>query len=223
MQFFKCLVHDSHRSLWARSTNRNDNSGIWILGETVAQGEDCCLGIIDLLDSLGEALAGLALTPPSTPWIIKFHFLLRASVSSLVLARPSASWEIGLVMDGSREETAALRRSLVSCMVRLVSTCTICWLSCTTWWRHQMEAFSALLVICAWNSPIPGEFPAQRPVTRSFDVFVDLRLNKRLCKNNGEAGDLWRYRSHYDVTVMAGWEHCQFCSASHQWHCWWRF
>ena len=38
-----------------------------------------------------------------------------------------------------------------------------------------METFSALLAICAGNSPLPGEFPAQRPVTRSFDVFFDLR------------------------------------------------
>ena len=52
------------------------------------------------------------------------------------------------------------------------------------WWRHQMEAFSALLAICAGNSPGPGEFPAQRPVTRSFDVFFDLRLNKRLSKHS---------------------------------------
>ena len=51
-----------------------------------------------------------------------------------------------------------------------------------TWWRHQMETFSALLAICAGNSPVPGEFPAQKPVTRSFDVFFDLRLNKRLSK-----------------------------------------
>ena len=28
----------------------------------------------------------------------------------------------------------------------------------------------------------PGEFPTQRPVTRSFDVFFDLHLNKRLSK-----------------------------------------
>ena len=28
----------------------------------------------------------------------------------------------------------------------------------------------------------PGEFPTQRPVTRSFDVYFDLRLNKRLSK-----------------------------------------
>ena len=43
-----------------------------------------------------------------------------------------------------------------------------------------METFSALLAICAGNSPVPGEFPTQRPVTRSFDVFFDLRPNKRL-------------------------------------------
>ena len=30
----------------------------------------------------------------------------------------------------------------------------------------------------------PGEFPTQRPVARSFDVFCDLRLNKRLCKQS---------------------------------------
>ena len=45
-----------------------------------------------------------------------------------------------------------------------------------------METFSALLAICAGNSPVTREFPAQRPVTQSFDVFFDLRLNKRLSK-----------------------------------------
>ena len=47
-----------------------------------------------------------------------------------------------------------------------------------------METFSALLAICAGNSAVPGEFPVQRPVTRSFDVFFDLRLNKRLSKQS---------------------------------------
>ena len=64
-----------------------------------------------------------------------------------------------------------------------------------------MEIFSALLAICAGNSPVPGEFPTQRPVTRSFDVFFDLRLNNDWV-NNVEAGDLRRYRAHYNVTVM---------------------
>ena len=47
---------------------------------------------------------------------------------------------------------------------------------------YQMEIFSALLAICAGNSPVTDEFPAHRPVTRGFDVFFDLRLNKRLSK-----------------------------------------
>ena len=46
-----------------------------------------------------------------------------------------------------------------------------------------MEIFSALLAICAENSPVSGEFPAQRPVTRSFDVFFDLRLDGWLSKH----------------------------------------
>ena len=52
------------------------------------------------------------------------------------------------------------------------------------WWRHQMQTFSALLAICARNSSVTGEFPAERPVTRNFDVFFDLRLNKLLNKQS---------------------------------------
>ena len=50
------------------------------------------------------------------------------------------------------------------------------------WWCHQMYTLSALLAICAGNSPVTGEFLSQRPMTRSFDVFFDLRLNKLLSK-----------------------------------------
>ena len=53
-----------------------------------------------------------------------------------------------------------------------------------TWWHNQMETFSALLALCAGNSPVTGEFPKQRPVTRGFDVFFDLRLNKRFSKQS---------------------------------------
>ena len=72
----------------------------------------------------------------------------------------------------------------------------------TSWCRNQMETFSALLAICAGNSPVTGEFPAQRPVTRSCDVFSDLRLNKRF--NNIEAVDLRHHPVRYDVIVMSG-------------------
>ena len=47
-----------------------------------------------------------------------------------------------------------------------------------------METFSALLVLCAGKSPVTSEVTSQRPVTRSFDVFVNVRLNKRLSKQS---------------------------------------
>ena len=46
-----------------------------------------------------------------------------------------------------------------------------------------METFTALLALCAGNSPVTGEFPTQGPVTRGFDVFYDLHLNKRVSKH----------------------------------------
>ena len=66
-----------------------------------------------------------------------------------------------------------------------------------------METFSALLAIYAGNSPVTGEFPAQRPVTRSFDVFFYLRLNKRLSKQwwcwwfETPSRQLWRHGNVY--------------------------
>ena len=45
-----------------------------------------------------------------------------------------------------------------------------------------METFSVLLALGAGNSPVTGELPSQKTVTRSFDVFSDLRLNKQLSK-----------------------------------------
>ena len=68
------------------------------------------------------------------------------------------------------------------------------------WWRHQMEPFSALLAICAGNSPVTGEFPSQRPVIRSFDVVFDLRLNKRLSKQPR--------RRWFETPSHSLWRHC---------------
>ena len=65
-----------------------------------------------------------------------------------------------------------------------------------------METFSTLLALCARNSPVTGEFPGQRPVTWSFDVFFDRRL-LYVWVNNREAGGLRRHRAYYDVIVMS--------------------
>ena len=69
-----------------------------------------------------------------------------------------------------------------------------------TWWRHLMETFYALLAICAGNSPVSGEFPAQRPVTHSFEVFFRLRLNKRLIE---QSLDWW-----FETPPRSLWRQC---------------
>ena len=65
-----------------------------------------------------------------------------------------------------------------------------------------METFFVLLALCVGNSPVAGEFPAQRPVTRNFDVFFDMRLNKRLRKQSRrrwfETPSRWLGRHCYD-------------------------
>ena len=69
------------------------------------------------------------------------------------------------------------------------------------WWRHQMETFSAFQALCAGNSPVTGEFPAQKPVTRSF-MFSLICVWMNDWVNNYEAGDFRRHGGHYGVTVM---------------------
>ena len=70
--------------------------------------------------------------------------------------------------------------------------------SAKSWWRHQI--FSALLALCAGNSPVTGEFPSQKPVTRSFDIFFGLRLNKRSSKQSR--------RRRFETPSRSLWHHC---------------
>ena len=70
-----------------------------------------------------------------------------------------------------------------------------------TWWRHQMETFSALLAICAGNSPVPVNSP-HKGQWRGALLFSLICTRISGWVNNGEAGDLRRHRAHYDVTVM---------------------
>ena len=65
-----------------------------------------------------------------------------------------------------------------------------------------METFSALPAFCAGYSPVTGEFPTQRPVTRSFDVFFIFCTWISDWANDREAEDLRRHCAHYDVTIM---------------------
>ena len=70
-----------------------------------------------------------------------------------------------------------------------------------TWWRNQMETFSAFLALCGGNPPVSGGYSSQRPETWSFDVFFDVRLNKRLSKQS-------RYRC-FETPGRSLWRHCK--------------
>ena len=80
-----------------------------------------------------------------------------------------------------------------------------------SWWRQSMETFSALLAICAGNSPVSGEFPAQSQ-WRGALMFSLICASVSVWENNLEAGDLRRHRAHYDVSVMC----FMFSGAIHQ-------
>ena len=70
-----------------------------------------------------------------------------------------------------------------------------------TWWRHQMETFSALLAICAGNSPVPVNSP-HKGQWRGALMFSFIWVWINCSVNNRDAGNLRRYRAHYDVPVM---------------------
>ena len=110
------------------------------------------------------------------------------------------------IYNSPHQEVALNVMSRVVVMPSVLSLLTVLWRGNPSWWRHQMKTFSALLAICAGNSPVTGEFPAQRPVTRSFDVFFGLCLNEWLSKQSWgwwfetPSRPLWR---HSNVTHHA--------------------
>ena len=74
------------------------------------------------------------------------------------------------------------------------------------WLRHKMETFSALLALCAGNSPVTGEFPHTKASDAELWCFFYLRLNGRLNKQSRG----WRF----ETSSLSLWRHCSASS----WH-----
>ena len=70
------------------------------------------------------------------------------------------------------------------------------------WWRHKMEIFSVLLVLCAGNhrSPVNSPHKGQWRGALMFSL-IYAWINGWV--NNHETGDLRCHHTHYDVTVMS--------------------
>ena len=90
---------------------------------------------------------------------------------------------------------SATRKLLCYCWVRLLTAMTPC---------VMMTSSNGIIFRVTGpfqgNSPVTGEFPSQRPVTWSFDVFFALRLNKRLSKQ-------FR-RRWFETPSRPLWRHC---------------
>ena len=91
-------------------------------------------------------------------------------------------------------------------------TCYFTTSSHTTWNVHMMPSWNGNIFrvtgpLCGEFTGL-GDFPTQRPVTRSFDVFFDLCLNKRLCKQSRGwwfetlSWSLWRLRNAHLYTSV---------------------
>ena len=79
------------------------------------------------------------------------------------------------------------------------------------WCRHEMETFFTLLAYLWAEPPSPatGGFHSQRPVTQSFDIFFDQRLNKRLSKQS-----VFRW---FEMALRSLWRHCNVVSQQRHW------
>ena len=105
------------------------------------------------------------------PWLLIFKcWTLSCKGINCVISVPAAV----LAPESARPSIDTVPATKVLCSSKILNN--------VPWWRHQMETFSASLAICAGYSPVTGEFPTQRPVTWSFDIFFDLCLNKWLNK-----------------------------------------
>ena len=134
-------------------------------------------------------------------YYIEYSLYLTWPLSPVMILRtvmPNAVVSIGMILPGFGWECPGTHFNTKT----ILSGAGICITICRplSWWRHQMETFSALLAICAGSSPVRGEFPTQRPVTRSFDVFFDLRMNKRLSKQS------WGWW--FETLSRPLWRHC---------------
>ena len=99
----------------------------------------------------------------------------------------------------------------LSAVMWKVSPCHATIMECS-WWRYQMEKLSALQALCVGNSPVTDEFPAQRPVTRGFDIFFALRPNQRLSKQS------WGWW--FETSSRALWRHCNVLIFVYTGRCW---
>ena len=134
------------------------------------------------------------------------HSLWVSSVTSLAALSKNGYYtnrRISVTVQWRRHDLEALFALLAFCGVNLPNTD---WFHTQRpWWKVVMMTSSDGNIFCVTGTlcgefTVTGEFPSQRPVTRSLDVFLDLRLNKRLNKQSR--------RRWLETPLCSLWCHC---------------
>ena len=147
-------------------------------------------------------------------YMVHIHYiqrLIRAcdlSLPSVTLNRTTSHMCQSWVLNKSAQWQKCKSIAVTCFRPQATQASSVPWCPVISRWRHQMETFSPLLAIFGWNSPVTGEFPSQKPVTRSFYVFFDLCLEKRLNKQSRRRWfekplrSLWRHPNDYELSNL---------------------
>ena len=143
-------------------------------------------------------LSGLILFTHFWPWVrLQSKFVILTKFSSLAVLKVVNITTFGAASDENFVKLTAFPGvHELYCRAAKQNTPHL-----ITWWRHQMETFSALLALCAGKSPVPVNFPHKGQWRRVL-MFSLIYAWIHDWINNSEAGDLRRQRGHYDVIVM---------------------
>ena len=124
------------------------------------------------------------------------HWLISLGAHKLVwVSRPLCSCSLWLLLHVNPDTLHVMMRLLsrvtllklvllVQYVWFLLWVVYMIWTGCNKVFFNLNLNLNILLALCAENSPVNGEFPSQRPVTRSFDVSFDLRMHKQLSKQS---------------------------------------
>ena len=128
---------------------------------------------------------------PQACWIMLLHYISELGSSVFCQHNIRAGYSVAPYLKQDRQHSHP-------CVTPLLTLRSIMMVS---WGRHQMETFSALLVLCEGNPPVASGFLSQRPVTRSFDVSLICAWTHSWA-NARDAGGLRCHPIHHGVTVM---------------------
>ena len=188
IQIFFGKIHNIVTTTVTNSTNVEPVSYIYIIKPTGCQNNP---GRVFPLDASASI-------PVLVPYAIRYHTTIRQE--AVITIQCVTLWTVDSILcmyDFMLWLHFYFMPCFYLCIPCFYHVCILWNMLCQKWRNKQATTTSHL---CGEFTG-PGEFPAQRAVTRSFDVFFDLRLNKRLSKQPSgwwfetPLWSLWRHRN----------------------------